>query len=96
MPKYQVTISFEMDEDFMSFVPQHRQIIDHLINTNVIDYYSVSMESMRSWMIINAQSKKGIQKILVESPLHKYWQIEIDELFVFDSASYRLPEVVLN
>jgi hypothetical protein len=96
MPKYQITIQFEMDDEFMSLVPEHRQIINHLINTNVIDYYSVSMESMRSWMIINAQSKKGIEKILAQSPLHKYWSIEIDELFVYDSASYRLPEVVLN
>jgi hypothetical protein len=57
MPKYQVTIQFEMDEEFMTFVPPHRVYINHLINKGTIDYYSVSMESMRSWMIINAESK---------------------------------------
>jgi hypothetical protein len=54
------------------------------------------MESMRSWMIINAESKLKVEKLLERSPLHKYWHFEIDELFVFDSSSYRLPELVLN
>ncbi|MFM2192623.1 MAG: hypothetical protein RLZZ118_1580 [Bacteroidota bacterium] len=96
MPKYQVTIQFEMDEEFMTFVPPHRVYINHLINKGTIDYYSVSMESMRSWMIINAESKLKVEKLLERSPLHKYWHFEIDELFVFDSSSYRLPELVLN
>ena len=29
--KYQVTIQFEMDEEFMSFVPPHRVYINSLI-----------------------------------------------------------------
>ena len=47
MPKYQVTIQFEMDEEFMTFVPPHRVYINHLINKGTIDYYSVSMEAFR-------------------------------------------------
>jgi hypothetical protein len=96
MSKYQVTIQFEMNEDFMSFVPEHRAYMDQMISKSVIDYYSVSMESMRSWMIVNAETKRGVHKILEKSPLHQYWKIEVDELFVYDSVSYRLPELVLN
>jgi len=94
--KYQVTIRFKMDEDFMSFVPSHRVYINALIEKNVIDYYSVSMETQRSWMIINAASKKEVEKILTKSPLYKFWTIEIDELFVYDSQTYRLPALQLN
>ena len=94
--KYQVTIRFKMDEDFMSFVPSHRVYINALIEKNVIDYYSVSMETQRSWMIINAASKKEVEKILTKSPLFKFWTIEIDELFVYDSQTYRLPALQLN
>ena len=69
--KYQVTIRFEMDDNFMSFVPPHRVYINSLIEKNTIDYYSVSMETQRSWMIINASSKKEVEKILTKSPLYK-------------------------
>lgn len=94
--KYQVTIHFEMDDEFMSFVPPHRVYINNLIEKGVIDYYSVSMETQRCWIIINAGNKKEVHKYLAESPLKKYWTIEVDELFVYDSQNYRLPAVQLN
>jgi muconolactone delta-isomerase len=94
--KYQVTISFEMDEHFMSYVPSHRVYINGLIDKGVIDYYSVSMETMRCWMVINAADKKEVESYLNRSPLFKYWTFEIDELFVYDGQTYRLPAVQLN
>jgi hypothetical protein len=94
--KYQVTIHFEMDNDFMSFVPPHRLYINSLIEKGVIDYYSVSMETQRCWIIMNAMNKKEVKKHLDESPLKKYWTVEVDELFVYDSQNYRLPALQLN
>lgn len=94
--KYQVTVQFEMDEDFMSLVPAHRTYINSLIEKNILDYYTVSMETQRSWMVFNAASKKAVKKYLSQSPLFKYWTIEIDELFVYDGQNYRLPALQLN
>ena len=94
--KYQVTIRFEMDDDFMSFVPPHRVYINSLIEKNIVDYYSVSMETQRSWWIINAATKNEVEEYLTKSPLYKYWTVEIDELFVYDSQTYRLPALQLN
>ena len=94
--KYQVTIRFTMDEQFMSYVNAHRIYINSLIEKNVIDYYSVSMETQRSWMIFNAENKKEVETYLTKSPLYKYWTIEIDELFVYDGQTYRLPALQLN
>ena len=94
--KYQVTIHFEMDDSFMSLVPAHRVYINSLIDKGTIDYYSVSMETQRCWMIFNAVTKKEVEEYLLKTPLHKYWTIEIDDLFVYDSQTYRLPALQLN
>jgi muconolactone delta-isomerase len=94
--KYQVTVHFTMDESFMTFVPPHRLYINSLIEKNILDAYTVSMETQRSWWIVNAASKKEVEQILSKSPLYKYWTIEIDELFVYDGYSYRLPALQLN
>mgnify|MGYP003424451401 CR=1 FL=1 len=94
--KYQVTVHFDMDEMFMSFVPPHRVYINSLIEKNILDYYTVSMESRKSWMVFNAITKIKVEEYLSKSPLYKYWTIEIDELFVYDGQSYRLPAVQLN
>ena len=94
--KYQVTVHFYMDDAFMTYVPPHRVYINSLIEKNILDYYTVSMESQKSWMIFNAENKMKVEEYLSKSPLYKYWTVEIDELFVYDGQSYRLPVVQLN
>ena len=94
--KYQVTLRFEIDDEFMGFVPAHRLYINSLIEKNIIDVYTVSMESQRAWVIVNARNKKQVEKYLAKSPLFKYWTVEIDELFLYDGQRYRLPALQLN
>ena len=96
MSKYQVTIQFEMNDEFMGLVPPHRTYINTLINKGVIDHYAVSLETHRSWITVEADNKKAVEKILAKSPLFKFWTYEIDELFVIDGQHYRLPEVNPN
>jgi hypothetical protein len=96
MKKYQAIITFDMDEEFMTLVPPHRTYINYLLNKGIIDSYAVSMEVQKSWITMNATDKKQVIDYLVKSPLSKYWEYEIVELFVYDSQSTRLPAVQLN
>ena len=96
MPKFQVTIQFEITDEFMEKVPPHRTYINFLINKGVIDHYAVSMETQRAWITLNAEDKKEVEKILQKSPLFKFWSFETDELFVLDGQHYRLPEMNPN
>jgi hypothetical protein len=54
------------------------------------------METQQSWVTLNALTKEEAGDILDKSPLSKYWNYEIVELFVYDSQSTRLPAVQLN
>lgn len=96
MHKFQVTIQFKMDDEFMTLVPSHRTYINHLIEKGVIDQYLVTMETQRTWITISAKSKREVEEYLIKSPLYKYWVYDIDELFVIDGQHYRLPVVQLN
>ena len=96
MHTFQVTISFTMDDQFMSKVPEHRDYISSLIEKNIIEYYTVSMDSYRSWILFNANTKDEVMDYLSKSPLCSYWKVEVDRLFVYDGITYRLPDVVLN
>jgi hypothetical protein len=96
MKKFLVTISFEIDEEINKLIPSHRQYINSLINKGVIDHYAVSLESKRIWITINAVDKAAVDEYLSQSPLFRYWIYEIDELFVLDGLTYRLPHLQLN
>ena len=37
-----------------------------------------------------------VKEYLKKSPLYKYWTFEIDELFVYDGQTYRLPALQMN
>ena len=96
MKKFQVTIRFEMSEEFMALVPTHRNYINSLIEEEIIDQYVVSMESQQVWITVTAETKKAVDRILSKSPLYKYWTYEINELIMYDGQHYRLPSVKLN
>jgi hypothetical protein len=96
LKKFQVTIRFEMDDEFMTHVPSHRVYINTLIENGIIDQYLVSMESQRSWITLSAQNKISVIEYLKKSPLYAYWKYEIDELFLFDGQHYRIPVVRIN
>lgn len=96
MKKYQVTIKFDMTDEFMELVPPHRTYINYLINKDIVDQYAVSMETQTVWITLNAENKTEVEKVLEKSPLCKFWTWEIDELFVLDGQHYRLPAVQPN
>ena len=96
MKKYQVTINFEMRDDFTDLIPPHRTYINYLINKEIIDQYVVSMETHKVWITINSESRKEVEELLKKSPIHKFWTYKIDELFVWDGQHYRLPAVQPN
>jgi len=97
MKKFQVTIHFEMDDDFMSLVPSHRVYVNSLIEKGIIDQYLVSMETQRVWITFSATDKADVEQRLKKSPIFKYWiTVEVDELFVIDGQHYRLPVLQMN
>ena len=96
MTKFQVTIHFEMGDDFTELIPPHRTYINYLINKDIIDQYVVSMETHKVWITINAETKNDVESLLKKSPLYKFWTCKIDELFVWDGQHYRLPAVQPN
>jgi muconolactone delta-isomerase len=96
MKKFQATIHFDMDDDFMSLIPEHREYINSLIQQGVIDQYLVSMESQRVWITFTAEKKEDVEQYLRKSPIHRYWTYDIDELFLIDGQHYRLPVLQMN
>ena len=96
MRKFQVTIRFEMNDEFAGLVPSHRTYINRLIEQGIIDHYVVTMETQRVWITFSANDKDAVEKYLSKSPLYRFWTYEVDEVFVVDGLHYRLPVVQLN
>jgi hypothetical protein len=96
MAKFHVTIAMYPEIGIDSGLVAHRQYMEKLIRKGILEYYSVSAESMHTWMVINAEDKNEVVRILKRSPISISWSYEIDEIFSIDGQMFSLPELNLN
>ena len=99
MPTFVVTLRLpdSFDEDFIALIPKHRDFINRLLADHVIEAYAISADRSRGWVTMNGDDEAAVRAIVAQFPLYRYLgQIEIDELFIFDSAAARFPHISLN
>lgn len=99
MPTFVVTIRLPdvLDEDFIAFIPSHRDFINQLLNEKVVEAYAISSDRSRGWVTMNGDDAAAVQAVVAQFPLYRYFKgVEIDELFIFDSVASRFPHISLN
>jgi len=81
----------------MALIPRHRAFINHLIAENVVETYAISADRSRGWVTMNGEDAAEVRSVVEQFPLYDFLSnIEIDELFLFDSSASRLPRISLN
>ncbi len=99
MPIFVVSIRLPeaIDEEFIALIPRHRDFINRLLNEKIIEAYAISSDRRRGWVTVNGDDVAAVQAIIEQFPLYRYLHgVEIDELFIFDSAASRFPHISLN
>lgn len=99
MPTFVVTLRLpdSFDEDFIALIPKHRDFINRLLSDHVIEAYAISADRSRGWVTMNGENEAAVRALVKQFPLYRYLQhIEVDELFIFDSAAARFPHISLN
>lgn len=92
----QIRLPEELSSDFLARIPAHRAYVDLLINKGVMLSYAVNTDRTHGWVIIEASDADEALKIFSESPLFRFVRVRVDELFIYDSESLRLPKMNLN
>ena len=64
MRKFQVTIQFDMNDEFAALVPPHRTYINRLIEQGIIDHYVVTMETQRVWITFSTAFLSSAEKVI--------------------------------
>jgi hypothetical protein len=99
MPTFVVSLRLPeaYDEGFIALIPQHRAFINRLLAEKVVEAYAISADRSRGWVTINGDDAAAVQAVVEQFPLFQYLRsVEIDELFIFDSAATRFPLISLN
>ena len=85
------------DEDFIALIPRHRNFINRLLAEHIIEAYAISADRSRGWVTMHGDDAAAVRAVVEQFPLYGYLRhIEIDELFIFDSAAAHFPRISLN
>lgn len=85
------------DEDVLAAIPRHRAFINKLLAEHVIETYAISADRSRGWVMMNGDDEAAVRAVVAQFPLFRFLrEVEVDELFIFDSAASRFPRISLN
>ena len=99
MPTFVVTMRLPeaFDEEFIALIPRHRAFINRLLAEKVVEVYAISSDRSRGWVTMNGADARAVRAVVEQFPLFHYLTgVEIDELFIFDSAASRFPAISPN
>ena len=90
------TLPQPLHDEFVSRIPQQRQIVNRLLQEGKILNYSLSMESSQLWVICAANSEAELMELISTLPLTDFMDIRISELSFFHSANAYAPAFSVN
>ncbi len=92
----ELTLPEVLDNEFMKMIPAHRAYISQLINDSTIQSYSINADRTFGWIIFNCNGIDDVFEIVEQFPIHKYISIQVHELMIHDSESFRFPKMHMN
>lgn len=92
-----LTLPESFDEAVMAVIPRHRAFVNKLLAEHVIESYAISADRSRGWVTMSGSDEATVRAVIEQLPLYRFLrEVEVDELFIYDSAAYRFPSVSLN
>ena len=92
----QMRLPNPLSDAFYALIPEHRAYIDKQINDGIITLYAINEDRTRGWAIVLSENAEEAMEVIEKSPVYRFMSIQIDELFIFDGETMRLPKVSLN
>ena len=86
-----------MTEEITNTIPEHRTLINKLLQDGRILSYSVSMARDHIWCVISAEDEKDAMEMVSSFPLRKYFlDVSCHQLLFHNTQPSSLPEISLN
>jgi hypothetical protein len=98
MNSYMVTVALpeEIDQHFLSLIPQQRAIVHELMMKGTIMGYALAADRTTLWITMLARSVSEVRKMIKQFPIYPHIQATVSELAFHEHIAFQLPEMSLN
>lgn len=91
-----VELPEELDEQFMSLIPEQRSVVHDLMLKGTILGYALADDHSKLWITIVAQNSNEVRRTMRQFPIYPYIKAHISELAFHEHIAFQLPEMSLN
>jgi len=97
---YQYMVDFSLPEsfteEFMEKIPHQRAKINRLFREGKIVNYALSIDNLKMWAVVNANSEEEVQELMGTLPLTKYMDSKVSMLTFYNGVEEEIPAFSLN
>lgn len=90
------TLPKELDETFVSQIPQQRSMVNRMLGAGQILNYALSLENSKLWVVFAAKSTDELMELVDSLPLTPYMKMKISELTFYNAAQSFVPAFSAN
>ncbi|MCB0570444.1 MAG: hypothetical protein KDC66_11795 [Phaeodactylibacter sp.] len=91
-PSNQFMVGFSLpdviSEEFMGLIPRQRAVADRYFSEGKLVNYALSIEAARIWAVFNARTEMEVMDMLLDFPLTRFMEVEINLLSTFNSVEF--------
>lgn len=91
-----ITLPDDLDEHFISKIPEQRLMVNKLMAKGIVLSYSLSVDRTKLWITMQASSRQEIIRHLNVFPLIDYFTYTIHLLAFHNAPIMKVPSFSLN
>lgn len=76
----EINLPRDWDSEFMELIPKQRDELEELLSTGVLDFYSLSLDRSKLWLLINGKDKSDVMDRISDMSMAKYFKVDIHSL----------------
>jgi len=90
------TLPTELPEEFVTRIPQQRNLVNRLLSEGKILNYALSLENSKLWVVFVAQSEAELMEMVHRLPLTRFMQVRVNELTFYNTFNAFVPAFSVN
>jgi muconolactone delta-isomerase len=90
------TLPKDLNEEFVSLIPQQRSMVNRMLGAGQILNYSLSLENSKLWVVFSAKSESELMELVDSLPLTHYMKVRVSELTFYNAAHPFVPAFSVN
>ncbi len=90
------TLPEELNDEFFDLLPLQDEVVNQYLSKGKLLHYALSLENGKLWAIFSANSELEIREMLLDFPLTRFLQLEVNLLTSYNTVHAGAVQFSLN